>query len=363
MMKPDIFLTGPDVGNLEKEYVLDALNNGWYKDKYKYIEKFEEVFARYHGRKYALMTCNCTSAIHLILAALDIGPGDEVLMPDSTWISTSLSTVHLGAKPIFCDVNFNDWCISTESIDINISPKTKAIIAVDLYGNTPNWDKLKYYSETYKIPIIEDAAEALGVSCNNKKVGSFGVASTFSFHNTKTITCGEGGILLLDDENLYKKCVKFRDVGRGPDTKIFFNDIVGYKFIPSNIQAALILAQFERLDEILTIRRKQHSYYKERLGNNYILNNDGAWCTVLLDKRVMMPKLRNFANKLEFSTRPFFFPLSMLPAYKEFNTYKSKNKVAYNLHERGLIIPGATNLTEGQLDFICTNILENTNAK
>ena len=233
-----IHMAGADVGDLEVEYVTDALRNGWYEDKYYYVEKLESEFSKYHNRSYGLMTPNCTSAIHLILASLGVGNGDEVIMPECTWIASSVSTVHLGAKPIFCDIEKDSWCLDPASVRKSITNKTKAIIVVDLFGNMANWEELEKISQEYNIPLIEDAAEALGSTLRGVKAGKFGIGSTFSFHNTKTITTGEGGMLLLDDKCLYEKCVKLRDLGRGPSTKPYFNVVVGYKWMPFNMQAA-----------------------------------------------------------------------------------------------------------------------------
>ena len=362
----NIFMAGADVGDLEVKYVTDALKNGWYENKYYYVEKFEEEFSNFHGRKYALMTPNCTSAIQLVLASLGVGEGDEVIVPECTWIASSVGIVHLGAKPVFCDIEEDSWCLDPKSIEDSITKKTKAIIAVDLFGNMSNWDELNRISQKYGIPLIEDAAEALGSTYNGIKAGKFGVGSVFSFHNTKTITTGEGGMLLLDDDEIYEKCIKLRDLGRGPNTKPYFNEIIGFKFMPFNIQAALGLAQFHRLDELLDIKRYHLNFYKKELGHldielNFEPSNvhNGAWITGLvlgdsydIDKLTMISKL----EELGVPSRPFFYPLSSLPAYDVENEYRQKNKTAYKISNRGINLPGAYNLTDEQLKFICDNI-------
>jgi perosamine synthetase len=361
-----IFMAGADVGELEIQYVVDALKNGWYENKYYYVEKLESEFAKYHDRKYALMTPNCTSAIHLLLAGLGVGPGDEVIVPECTWIATSVSTVHLGANLVFCDIETDSWCLDPKSVRDSITPNTKAIIVVDLFGNMANWTELEKISKEYNIPLVEDAAEALGSVLNNRKAGTFGVGSTFSFHNTKTMTTGEGGMLLIDDDELYKKCVKLRDLGRGPDTKPYFNDVVGFKFMPFNVQAAIGLAQFERLDELVGIKRKHFDYYRNALKDYDVEFNaepqgvyNGAWITgMVLGKSYNMDK-HIFINKLEeldVPIRPFFYPLSSIPAYNLSNEYSKKNKNSYDISERGVNLPGGANLTDCDLEFICNNI-------
>ena len=359
-------MAGADVGDLEVEYVTDALRNGWYEDKYYYVEKLESEFSKYHNRSYGLMTPNCTSAIHLILASLGVGNGDEVIMPECTWIASSVSTVHLGAKPIFCDIEKDSWCLDPASVRKNITNKTKAIIVVDLFGNMANWEELEKISQEYNIPLIEDAAEALGSTLRGVKAGKFGIGSAFSFHNTKTITTGEGGMLLLDDKCLYEKCVKLRDLGRGPSTKPYFNEVVGYKWMPFNMQAALGLAQFERLNDLLAIKRMHFDFYRSELCSLDISFNheppdvrNSAWITSIvldasygIDKNAFIEKL----NDLGCPSRPFFYPLSSIPAYNQSEKYKNKNINSYSISSRGINLPGAYNLRIEDLDFICKSI-------
>lgn len=361
-----IYMAGADVGDLEIEYVVDALKNGWYRDKYFYCEMFEKEFAKYHDRKYALMTPNCTSAIHLILAAIGVDSSSEVILPECTWIASAVSSHHLGAKLVFCDIEKDSWCLDPESVRQSINKNTKAIIAVDLFGNMANWHELEKISNEYNIPIIEDAAEALGSVLNKRRAGNFGLASTFSFHNTKTMTTGEGGMLLLDDDELFEKCVKFRDLGRGPNTKPYYNELVGYKFMPFNVQAALGLAQFRRIDELVAVKRKHLDFYRTELSDlNLQFNHEpegvinGAWITALvLDKSYNMNKTE-FINKLQevgVPSRPFFYPLSSLPPFNSKEEHMRKNKISYDISNRGVNLPGAYNLTDDNLKFICEGI-------
>ena len=250
MIDNEIYMAGPQVTEADIEIVLDALRNGWYgKDAYKYVEKFETKFAQFHNRKFALMTPNCTSAIHLYLSAIGIGSNDEVIVPDVTWVASAAPIVYLNAKPVFADVSDENWCLTTKSIDAQKTQKTRAVISVDLYGNMPDYDSIEEYCRTNNLILLEDAAEALGSKYKNRRAGSFGDASVFSFHRTKTITTGEGGILLLDDEDIYNRAKFLRDHGRSPGT--YFNTEVTYKYMPSNLAASLGYAQFLRLDELV----------------------------------------------------------------------------------------------------------------
>jgi perosamine synthetase len=363
-MNKKIFPAGADVGELEIEYVTDALKNGWYEDKYYYVEKLEKDFAKYHYRKYALMTPNCTTAIHLLMAGLGIGPGDEVIAPECTWIASVVSSVHLGAKLVFCDIEEDSWCIDPKSVEENITENTKAIICVDLFGNMANWDELNKISKKYNIPLVEDSAEALGSLYNNQRAGEFGIGSVFSFHNTKTMTTGEGGMLLLDDDDLYNKCVKLRDLGRGPDTKAYFNEVIGYKFMPFNVQAALGLAQFERVEELIQKKRTHFEVYRENLKDldvelNYEPSNvfNSAWITTMvlgdsydMDKNELIEKMSEY----DIPLRPFFYPLSSIPAFKDHPS--DKNPVSYRISNKGVNLPGAYNLTEEDIKYICDKI-------
>ena len=204
----------PWITDQEIKVVEDAMRNGWHENPYDYVETFQKEFAEFHDRKFGIMTSNCTSAIHLILTALGIKSGDEVIVPECTWIATAAPVTYLNATPVFCDIHSENWCLDPSSVERQISSRTKAIIAVDLYGNMPQMDELNELSNEKGIPLIEDAAEALGSKYKGKKAGKFGTASVFSFHRTKTITTGEGGMLLLDDQDLYKRCMILRDHGR-----------------------------------------------------------------------------------------------------------------------------------------------------
>jgi len=361
-----IYMAGADVGDLEIEYVVDALKNGWYEDKYYYCEKLQQEFADYHGRKYALMTPNCTTSLHLVLAALDIGPGDEILVPECTWIASVSPVVQCGATPIFCDIDPQSWCISVESIKASITSNTKGIIAVDLFGSMPEINEIQKICDDNGLFLIEDAAEALGTIYNGQRAGSFGIASTFSFHNTKTMTTGEGGMLLTDDVDLYEKCVPLRDHGRRPTTKPYFNEMVAYKYMPFNVQAALGLAQFRRIEELVKIQRHHYEFYRNELSDLDVQFNhepenvfNSAWITGMvvgqeynLNKHELMAAL----SEIGVPSRPFFYPLSSIPAFELENVYNHKNNIAYDVSSRGINLPGAANLTDDQLKFISDGI-------
>ena len=354
-------LFGPSITELELQTVIDAMQDGWYGErKYWYVENFEKVFAQYHGRKFALMTPNCTSAIHLLLLGLGIGPGDEVIVPECTWIASATNIAHVGAKTVFADIDENTWCMSADSLERAITPKTKAVIAVDLYGNMPDMDAIRGVIDKHGIYLIEDAAGALGSVYRSKKAGSFGIGSVFSFHRTKTITTGEGGMLLIDDQELYERCHFLRDHGRSKD-KHYFNDEVAYKYMPCNLLASLGYAQFQRVEELVQAKRHLLERYRLAFADvpDVYLNpeppegRNGAWCTALIfgrshkmDKEFVIGEL---AQK-GFEGRPFFYPLSSMPAYgSRGSEMVLKNPIAYDLSYRGICLPAAFRTSDAQL--------------
>ncbi|MCP4397507.1 MAG: DegT/DnrJ/EryC1/StrS family aminotransferase [bacterium] len=364
-MEP-IYMAGPWITEHEIAIVEDCMRNGWYN--YNYVERFEKEFAAYHNRNYGIMTPNCTMAIHLLLTALDIKDGDEVIVPEITWIATAAPITYLRATPVFCDIDPVDWCLEPESVERSITPKTKAIIVVDLYGNIPRIDELTAIADKHNIPLIEDAAEALGSVYNGTRAGKFGIGSVFSFHRTKTVVTGEGGMLLIDDNELYERCMFLRDHGRRAEKKQYYNYEVTYKYMPFNLQAAMGYAQFQRIDELVQKKHWIYECYKKKLEDIEDLQFNpepdsvfnGVWITGLvfgkshdMDKETAMKKLQ----ELGLPARPFFYPLSSLPAYPEYETiYRPRNPLAYDISFRGINLPGALIMTEEQIDKVCDGL-------
>ena len=365
----EIFMAGPQVTESDIKIVVDALRNGWYgKEAYKYVELFESEFAKYHNRKFALMTPNCTSAIHLYLTAVGISPNDEVIVPDVTWVASAAPVVYLNAKPIFADVSNENWCLTAESIDARRTSKTRAVISVDLYGNMPDYDSIEEYCRKHNLVLLEDAAEALGSKYKNRRAGSFGDASVFSFHRTKTITTGEGGILLLDNEAVYNRAKFLRDHGRSPGT--YYNTEVTYKYMPSNLAASLGYAQFLRIDELVNKKRSIWSEYSELLKSfDFVSLNpeptgifNSVWSTVLVtnfDSGLTRDIIMKEFESRGIPSRPFFYPLTKLPAFANYITQKDSNQiVALNLSEHGVCLPSALNLQSNQIQKVVETFSE-----
>ncbi|MDB5049662.1 MAG: pyridoxal-5-phosphate-dependent protein [Fibrobacteres bacterium] len=363
-----IYMAGPWITEHEVKTVLDAMQNGWYEHPYDYVEKFQKEFAAYHGRKFGIMTPNATSAIHLLLTALGIKAGDEVIVPDCTWIASAAPISYVGAVPVFCDIDRANWCLDPEAVERAITPKTKAIIAVDLFGNMPDMDAIKALADRRGLILIEDSAEALGSTYHGVRAGKFGVGSVFSFHRTKTLVTGEGGMLLLDDEKLFDRCMILRDHGRKPGGAMYYNYEVTYKYMPFNLQAALGYAQFQRLDELVGRKRWIFDKYKEKLADIPDLQFNAepdkgfnsVWITGLVfgkSHNMNKPDAIAGLDKMGLPLRPFFYPLSSLPAYPGFEErYRKLNPVAYDVSSRGVNLPGALNLTEDQIDAMCDGI-------
>lgn len=366
---PTIHMAGPDVGALEAEMVADAMAHGWYApDAYKYVELFESEFAAYHNRAFGLMTPNCTTAIHLALAGIGIGPGDDVIVPECTWVGSTAGIMHARGNTVFADIDPDTWCLSRETVSAVVTPQTRAIVAVDLYGNMPRWTELQAYADELGIPVIEDAAEALGSKYRGVRAGKCGVASVFSFHRTKTLTTGEGGMLLTDDPDLYERCKLLRDHGRAPGS--YFNTEVAYKYMPSNLQAAIGHGQFLRIEDLLKNKRDTFLRFRDNLGdqpglqlneeNAEMLN--GAWATAVVfsrETRVTRDLVIEALAKRSIPLRPFFYPLSSLPAYSENRTGGPvRSPVAYEKSEYGIHLPCAMNLTTEQIDYVSGAIIE-----
>jgi perosamine synthetase len=359
-------MAGPWITEHEIKTVEDCMRNGWYS--YEYVETFEKEFAAYHDRKYAVMTTNCTAAIHLLLTALGIKEGDEVIVPDCTWIATAAPITYLRATPVFCDIDPVNWCLDPESVERSITPNTKAIIFVDLFGNMPLLDDLLDISARHGIPLVEDSAEALGSLYKGTRAGKFGVGSVFSFHRTKTVVTGEGGMLLLDDDDLYERCMMLRDHGRSAESPPYYNDEVAYKYMPFSLQAAMGLAQFQRIDELVEKKRWIFQSYKNALSDieDLQFNSEPAgvfnsvWITgMVIGKSHEIGKADAMARleSLGLPSRPFFYPLTSLPAYPGLEEkHRQLNPVSYDISSRGINLPGALIMTEDQVDAVCKGV-------
>ncbi|WP_426229210.1 DegT/DnrJ/EryC1/StrS family aminotransferase [Pararhizobium sp. DWP3-4] len=355
-----ISYTRPSITELEVAYAADAAAHGWGDRCYDYIVRFEEGFRRHLGVAHAIATSSCTGAMHMGLAALGIGHGDEIILAETNWIATAAPIVHLGATPVFVDILPDSWCIDPAEVERHITPKTKAIIATHIYGNLCDMDRLLEIGRRHGIPVIEDAAEAIGSEWHGRRAGSMGTFGTFSFHGTKTLTTGEGGMFVTSDDALFEKVLTLSNHGRArAQKKQFWPDDVGFKYKMSNIQAALGCAQLERIGSLIARKREILSSYAERLKayQSISLNPEntgtvnGAWMpTAVFDRdigitREMLQKAFSAAN---IDARVFFHPLTSLPMFSE----RRENRHAWDIPERAINLPSYHDMTEEEIERV-----------
>lgn len=361
-----LLVSGPSITQKEIDYVTSAVTNAWYGNANIYHDRFERAFAEYVSRRHAIALPSCTSAIHLALLALGVGPGDEVVVPDATWIASSSAVTYVGATPVFADIDERTWCLSVTSFEQCITPRTKAVIVVDLYGNMPDMDAILDVARLNHVAVIEDSAEAIGSEYKGRRAGNFGDAGVFSFHGSKTLTTGEGGMLVTDDEDLKARALFLRDHGRKPGDKMFFNHEVAYKYKMSSMQAALGLAQLERIEELVEQKRRIFSWYTEDLRDldGIQLNYESpetsivVWMvTVVLDEKLGLKKeeLMRLMDEQNIDCRPFFFPLSSIPAYYDTDqaaAARARNQVAYRVTPYGINLPSGLNMDREKVAYV-----------
>jgi perosamine synthetase len=356
-MNTRIPYTKPSITSLEIEYAADAVANGWGEHCYEYIRKFEVGFGEYLNSENVIATSSCTGALHLGMAALGIGPDDEVILADTNWIATAAPIVHLGARPVFVDILEDSWCIDPRLAEAAITRRTKAIIATHIYGNLCDMDALLSIGQRYGIPIIEDAAEAIGSVYKGKRAGAMGHFGTFSFHGTKTLTTGEGGAFVTSDPELYEKVLTLSNHGRSrSQVKQFWPDDIGFKYKMSNIQAAIGCAQIERIDQLVDRKREILGRYKEifstipGISMNPELEGtiNGAWMpTVVFSPELGVEHQSLVESFLDanIDARVFFWPLSSLPMFSQVYS----NRVAVDMHERAMNLPSFHDISDSEL--------------
>ncbi|MEU0496659.1 DegT/DnrJ/EryC1/StrS family aminotransferase [Mycobacterium sp. NPDC006124] len=365
-MTERIPIAGPWVTDLEVSYVAQAAAEDWYAGAGRSVTAFETEFADYLGVGHAAAVPHGTSALHLAMAALDIGPGDEVIVPESTWVATAAPIHYLGATPVFADVDASTWCMSADSVAERLSRRTKAIVTVDLYGGMPDMDAIE--SVASGIPIIEDAAQAIGGKWHGRPAGTLGDVAAFSFHGTKTMTTGEGGMVVTARDDVFERISRLRDHGRtAADFKFFQTSELAFKYRMSSLQAAFGRAQLSRIDELLEKKKQIFGWYEERLSMvpGIALNSrqsdveNAFWMvTVVVDSSYDLStrRLMDLFDTQFVDTRPFLPPLSSLPAFAGYQTASDAargNPVAYDIASRAINLPSALALNESQVNHVC----------
>lgn len=356
----------PTLKGNELKYVKDCLNTNWISSSGKYIEKFEEMFAKFCGVKYAVAVSNGTVAIHLALESLGIGKGDEVIVPNFTMIASVNAVLYTGAKPVFIDADKETWCIDTSLIENKITKRTKAIMPVHIYGNPCEMDKINQLAKKYNLFVIEDAAEAHGADYKGKKVGSLGDVACFSFYGNKIITTGEGGIIVTDNKKLAEKAKLLRN--HAFTKRRFFHESIGFNYRMTNIQAAIGVAQMEQAERLVNSRVINANNYLTDLKevNGIILPIEKTWAKnvywmfgFLIHKEFGMSRdeLREELSNRGIETRDFFYPMNKQPAFKNkgikiTGTYP----ISEVLSKNGLYLPSSSSLSFIDIRYITNTI-------
>lgn len=359
-----ILTAGPSISAKEASYSFDSIATGWNTKWGDYLKRFETAFSEYLGVKYALATSSCTGALHLALLALGIGPGDEVIVPDITWVATANAVAYVGATPIFADISSDSWCLNPQSFESKITAQTKAVIPVHLYGHPAAMNEIVRIAKKYNLYVIEDAAPAIGATWQNKKVGTFGDFAAFSFQGAKLLVTGEGGILVTNNQDLYEKVYTLWDQGRVPGT--FWINQLGWKYKMSNVQAALGLGQLERVEALIDAKRRIFQWYAEELAGvskirlNYEIPDAFSiyWMTSIVlnsESQISRDQLIKELKKRNIDSRPVFPSISQYPYWSK---KQSAQTNALNIGNNAINLPSGVCLKREQVKYICNSIKE-----
>jgi perosamine synthetase len=351
----------PTITSEDVRLVTDAVSSGWVSSQGAYIERFEREFADFCGVRHCVATSNGTVAIHLALKVLNIGRGDEVIVPDLTFVATANSVILAEATPVIADVRLSDWCLDPKSVESLITPRTRAIIPVHLFGHPAAMDELRTLAQKYDLKIIEDAAEAHGAEYQGRKVGGLGDCATFSFYGNKIITTGEGGAITTDSDEVAKRARFLRDHGMSKERRYWHTE-VGYNYRMTNLQAALGVAQLGQIGTFLEERARILESYRYHLKPHGVTLNphlDGIcpvnWITCVLLDGVSREERDTVIARLHtegIDTRPFFYPLSALPMYE-----RKSGSVSEDLSARGMNLPTYPGLPDADIERICQALL------
>lgn len=361
MERPFIPVAAPNLVGNEKKYVMDCLDSNWISSRGQYIEKFEKSFASFCGVSHALTCTNGTVALHLALLALKVGPGDEVIVPTLTFVATANSVMYVGATPVMVDSEEQTWNMDPAQIEAKITPRTKAIIVVHLYGHSVDMDAILDIARRHNLYVVEDAAEATGATYKGKVVGSMGHISTFSLFGNKVITTGEGGMITTNDPKLAATVHLLKEQGMDP-TRRYWHPVVGYNYRMTNIAAAIGLAQVEMIDWHMAKRIQVADWYKSELsaipGVSWQVVQPWArhvyqFFTIVLEASLQVERADVIAHMYSRGVegRPVVFPMHQLPPYQEL-TKGQRFPVADRISARGINMPSSTSLTQDDVRYI-----------
>lgn len=364
MQQTRIPVAEPLIGDKELEYVTAAVKSSWISSQSKYVTEFEEKFSKYCGAKHGAATSSGTTALHLALVILNIGEGDEVIMPSFTMIATANAITYTGAKPILVDSELNTWNIDVDKIEEKITDKTKAIMVVHTYGHPVDMDPLLEIAQDHGLYVIEDAAESHGADYKGKRAGNLGDIACFSFYANKIITTGEGGMLVTNNEKYAEKARWLRGLAFGRFGKHFYHEALGFNYRMSGLQAALGVAQLEQIDKFISIHRSNARLYNSllsELGDKVTLHPEAPWAknvywmySILIQEEFGISR-DNLMRKLELDgieTRTFFYPIHVQPIYAQQYTGELF-LVADELSRKGMNLPSGNSLTADGVAYVC----------
>ena len=358
----------PVLEGKELEYVMDCVSTGWISSQGKYVKRFEQEFANYTGADFALSVFNGTVALHLALVALGIGFEDEVIVPDLTFASPLNAVLYVGAKPVILDINPNTACLNVELIEGAITEKTKAIIPVHLYGHPTDMNPLMEIAKKYNLKVIEDCAEAVGSYYHGQHVGCFGDAATFSFFGNKTITTGEGGMVMFKEKTVFEKAQLLRDHGMSKE-KRYWHEEVGFNYRLTNLQAAVGVAQLERADHFVSQKRWMAKIYTEGLRNSQLFLLPGEYGDVVNSYWLYTIYLRNPSEETRDSildqlknfgiqARPVFYSMHRMPPYQKSALCSSRYNHSLSLSKGGISLPSSASVTRDEINRVCDALYE-----
>lgn len=354
------------IGN-EKTYVMDCLDSTWISSNGNYIDLFEAAFADFCGVKYAISCCNGTAALHLALMALGVEPEDEVIVPTLTFVATANAVTYCGAHPVFVDSEPGTWNIDPALIEAKITPHTKGIIVVHLYGHPADMDPILSIAHRHGLFVVEDAAEAHGGEYKGQKIGSIGDIATFSFYGNKIITTGEGGMVVTNDYTLASKVHQLKGQGVDLNRRYWF-PIIGYNYRMTNVAAAIGLAQLEKVEWHLKCRLEVASWYREQLqsAHRVVWQSEKEWArhvywmfTIVLDDDILRSRdeVMAYLKERGIETRPVFHPMHTLPPYRD-SSQRDSYPIAEQIARRGINLPTWAGLTREDVYYICSRLLE-----
>ena len=357
----------PLLAGNEKAYVMECLDTGWVSSQGQFVERFESDFSALHCGLPSVSTSNGTAALHLALLALGVQKGDEVIIPDLTFAATINAVLYCGAIPVLVDVDSHSWNIAVESIEQSITSRTKAIISVHLYGQPCDMSRLQLLADKHNLLLIEDSAEALGSTYQGYPIGTFGDASIFSFFGNKTITTGEGGMVVFQDDQVAGEARVLRDHGMKPG-KQYWHEVLGYNYRLTNVQAAIGIAQLEKLTRLVKAKQIIASRYEcafeglnIQMQGKLIDSTSSYWlCSFLLNDKAERDSIISYLERSGVETRPFFYPLHMQPPYSKLHRSGSLKSTEV-LAERGISLPSSAGLSVIDQDYVIERVINGLN--